>query len=125
MKFKSLLLAACTIISLQSAVAAQSADHILTNGKIVTVDDHFSIAQALAIRGERILAVGTDAEIDNLKSAVTRVVDLKGWTVIPGLIDNHAHYMRAAEYWNREVRLDGLTEHKKALECRRAHARPQ
>jgi predicted amidohydrolase YtcJ len=123
MKLKSLLLAACTIVSLQSAAAAQSVDQILTNGKIVTVDDHFSIAQALAIRGERIVAVGTDAEIDKLKSAATRVVDLKGRTVIPGLIDNHAHYMRAAEYWNREVRLDGVTEHKKALQLIAAKVR--
>jgi predicted amidohydrolase YtcJ len=44
------------------------------------------------------------------------VVDLNRRTVIPGLIDNHAHYMRAAEYWHREVRLDGITSHKEALD---------
>jgi imidazolonepropionase-like amidohydrolase len=53
------------------------------------------IAEALAIRGERIVAVGSNAEIDKHKGPSTRVVDLNHRTVIPGLIDNHAHYMRA------------------------------
>jgi predicted amidohydrolase YtcJ len=92
------------------------ADTILSNGKIVTIDDRFSIVEALAIKGERILAVGTDAEIEKHKGPDTRVVDLNRRTVIPGLIDNHAHYMRAAEYWHREVRLDGVTSHKEALD---------
>ena len=123
MLFKNLILAGCMIAALQTAVAAQTADQILINGKIVTVDDRFTIAQALAIKGERIVAVGNNTEINKLKSATTRVIDLKGRTVIPGLIDNHAHYMRAAEYWNREVRLDGVTDHKHALELIAAKVR--
>src|SRR6476619_3412962 len=51
-----------------------------------------------------------------LAGPATRVVDLAGRMVIPGLIDNHAHFMRAAEYWHREVRLDGVTSHKEALD---------
>jgi predicted amidohydrolase YtcJ len=94
---------------------AQSADTILINGKIVTVDDRFSIAQALAIRGGRIVKVGTNDDVAPLKGAESRTIDLAGRTVIPGLIDNHAHYMRAAEYWDREVRLDGVTSRKQAL----------
>src|SRR2546423_4162818 len=96
--------------------AAQGADVILMNGKIVTVDERFSIVQALAIRGERVIATGSNAAIGKLKGPQTRVVDLQRRTVIPGLIDNHAHFMRAAEYWHREVRLDGVTSHKQALE---------
>lgn len=95
--------------------AARTADTILVNGKIVTVDDRFTVAPALAIAGERVLKVGSVAEIEALKGPQTRVVDLAGKTVIPGLIDNHAHFMRAAEYWDREVRLDGVTSHKEAL----------
>lgn len=98
------------------AASAQNADIVLTNGKVVTVDERFTIREALAIRGERILAVGNSAEMQKLAGPGTRVIDLRGRTVIPGLIDNHAHYMRAAEYWDREVRLDGVTTHKQALE---------
>src|SRR5215471_11660901 len=98
-------------------VSAQTpADIVLLNGKIVTVDDRFMVAEALAIRGERILAVGSNAEVEKHKGPLTRVVDLNRRTVIPGLIDNHAHYIRAAEYWHREVRLDGITSHSESLE---------
>lgn len=98
-----------------ASAAARTADTILTNGKIVTVDDRFTIVPALAIAGERIVAAGSAADIEALKTPQTRVIDLGGKTVIPGLIDNHAHYMRAAEYWDREVRLDGITSRKEAL----------
>jgi len=105
------------VLQLPTAVWAQAgkADVILTNGKIVTVDDRFTIAQALAVKGERILAVGRNAEIAKFAGDGTRKIDLKGRTVIPGLIDNHAHFMRAAEYWHREVRLDGVESRTEAL----------
>ena len=99
-----------------AALAQTAADTVLLGGKIVTVDDRFTIAEALAVKGERIVAVGSTADIEKLKGPATRVVDLNGRTVIPGLIDNHAHFMRAAEYWHREVRLDGVTSHKEALD---------
>jgi predicted amidohydrolase YtcJ len=98
-----------------SASAQTLADTVLVGGKIVTVDDRFTIAQALAIKNDRIIAVGSTAEIEKLKGPATRVIDLGQRTVIPGLIDNHAHFMRAAEYWHREVRLDGVTSHSEAL----------
>jgi len=105
------VLAVCSL-----AAGAQSADLVLTNGRIVTVDEQFRVVQALAIRGERIVAAGEPAAIAKLEGPATRVIDLHGRSVIPGLIDNHAHYMRAAEYWHREVRLDGVTSHKRALD---------
>ena len=98
------------------AWAAADADVILHNGKIVTVDDRFTIAQAVAIKGERIVGVGSNVHMRKLAGSGTRIIDLKGRTVIPGLIDNHAHFMRAAEYWHQEVRLDGVTSRKDALE---------
>ena len=59
------------------------ADIILTNGKIVTVDDRFTIAQAVAIKGQRIVAVGKTADIRKRADKATKVIDLKGRTVIP------------------------------------------
>jgi len=80
---------------------------ILTNGKIVTVDDRFNVAQAVAITRGRIVAVGKNQDIAKLAGPTTRKIDLRGKTVIPGLIDNHAHFIRTAEYWDREVRWTG------------------
>jgi predicted amidohydrolase YtcJ len=95
------------------AAQAQTADKILTNGKIVTVDDRFTVAQALAIRGQRIVAVGSSDEIAKLRGPATETIDLRGRTVIPGLIDNHAHWIRAAEH--NELRFDGVTSRQQAL----------
>src|SRR5258708_1779815 len=73
---------------------AQPADFILKNAKVITVDANFSIAQAIAIAGERIVAVGEDAAMAAHAAPATRIIDLKGKSVIPGLIDGHAHMDR-------------------------------
>ena len=112
----AIVVAFVAFVASATPVRAQTPDMLLVNGKIVTVDDRFTIGEALAIKGERVLAVGSKAEIEKHKGPLTRVLDLGGRTVIPGLIDNHAHYMRAAEYWHSEVRLDGVTSHQEALE---------
>ena len=73
-------------------LAAQAAPStILYNGKIVTVDAKFSYAEAVAVAGDKILAVGSNDEIRKLAGAATRQLDLHGKTVIPGLMDNHLH----------------------------------
>jgi predicted amidohydrolase YtcJ len=72
------------------------ADLILKNGKIITVDAASTIAQAIAIAGERIVAVGPQAAMAAHTAATTRVVDLNGKTVIPGITDGHAHMDREA-----------------------------
>jgi predicted amidohydrolase YtcJ len=87
---------------------------VLVNGKIVTVDEQFSIRQAVAIEGERITAVGEDAAVLARSPADARVADLGGRTVIPGLIDNHNHFVRATEH--AEVRLDGVRTRAAALD---------
>ncbi|MGZ5147281.1 MAG: amidohydrolase family protein, partial [Burkholderiales bacterium] len=94
--------------------AADTADLVLVNGKIVTVDDRFSVTQAVAVAGQRIVAVGSTADMRKLARTDARVIDLGGRTVIPGLIDNHAHWIRAAEH--DELRLDGITTRKQALQ---------
>jgi len=87
---------------------------VLVNGKIVTVDEQFSVRQAVAIEGERITAVGEDAAVLARSPADARVADLGGRTVLPGLIDNHNHFVRATEH--TEVRLDGVRTRAEALD---------
>lgn len=81
-----------------SGLAQDAPDLILHNGKILTVNKSFAIAQALAVKGERIVAVGRNADVLRLKGAGTRVVDLGGKTVLPGLIDSHVHSTGASMY---------------------------
>jgi predicted amidohydrolase YtcJ len=102
--------------------AAPVADVVLTNGKIITVDDRFSIAQAVAVRGERIIAVGTNEQIARLAGANAQRIDLRGRAMVPGLIDNHAHYMEEGVLWTVELRLDGVDTRKQATEMVRAKA---
>ncbi|MGD0134554.1 MAG: amidohydrolase [Bryobacteraceae bacterium] len=98
-------------------------DLILSNGKIITVDERFSIAQAVAIKGDRIVAVGSNQEMARLAGPNTRRIDLLGRSVTPGLIDNHMHLLRAAATWLREVRFDGMESRKQAVEMLRARAK--
>jgi len=121
---RAILLVLALVAAAAGPASAQTPDTVLVNGKIVTVDDRFTIAQALAIKGERILKVGTTAEVEALRGPQTRVIDLAGRTVIPGLIDNHAHWVRAAEH--DELRFDGVTSRQQALKmlADRVHSVP-
>jgi predicted amidohydrolase YtcJ len=98
-------------------------DLILSNGKIITVDERFTIAQAVAIKGDRIVAVGTNQEMAQLAGTNTRRIDLMGRSVTPGLIDNHMHLLRAATTWLRETRFDGVESRKQAIEMLRARVK--
>jgi len=90
------LLCACCVVGL--AQTAGSPDLVLYNGKIITVDDDFSIAQAVAVKGDRIIAVGTNGDVRKLASSSTRSIDLNGKTVLPGLMDSHVHSTGASMY---------------------------
>ncbi|MEK6438972.1 amidohydrolase [Pseudonocardia sp. T1-2H] len=72
-------------------VPLSAADTVIVNGNVITVDADFSKAQALAIKGNKIVAVGANDEVMALASSHTKVLDLDGGTVIPGIIDPHAH----------------------------------
>jgi hypothetical protein len=97
-----------------------AADVILSNGKIITVDERFTIAQAVAVRGDRIVAVGTNQEIAALAGPATRRIDLGGRAMVPGLIDNHMHLLRYGTTWQWEVRWDGVASRRDALARLRA-----
>ena len=105
----SYLLASVLVVAGAAPAAAQAVDTILVNGKIVTVDAQSSIRSALAIRGGRIAALGADADIRRLAGPATRVIDLQGRTVIPGLIDSHMHATRAALSFSTEVNWIGAS----------------
>ncbi|MEQ1839959.1 MAG: amidohydrolase [Verrucomicrobiales bacterium] len=70
----------------------------LINGGIVTVDDSFTLAEAMIIDGERVVKVGSNAAIQEGLPADATLIDLKGATVLPGLIDSHVHSTGAATY---------------------------
>jgi predicted amidohydrolase YtcJ len=85
------LLLSC--VAIFGAQAPTSPDLILHNARVYTVDARWSIADAVAIRGERIARVGTDREILGLRGASTRVIDVGGGTIVPGLHDSHGHFV--------------------------------
>src|SRR5208283_4276823 len=74
---------------------AGPADLIIYNAKVMTVDSKFSLAKAIAIRGDRILAVG-NGQLEKYKGPDTRLLDAKGATLMPGLYDSHVHSYKAA-----------------------------
>ena len=92
----------------RSLAVPQPADLVLRNGKIVTVDRGFSIKQAVAIKDGRFLAVGSDRDMRPLTGPRTRVIDLAGHTVIPGLIDSHIHATEAGLSWDAELHWEQL-----------------
>ncbi|MGK0156088.1 MAG: putative amidohydrolase YtcJ, partial [Neolewinella sp.] len=75
-----------------TSASAQAPELVLHSGKIVTVDERHGTVQALAARGGRILAVGSNDEIRKLIGADTLVINLRGRTAIPGFIEGHGHF---------------------------------
>jgi predicted amidohydrolase YtcJ len=90
----ALLLANIEIIPADDG--AETADLIVHNGKILTVDAKDTVVRAVAVKGDRILAVGSDAAILKHRGPATRLIDAKGHTVMPGLYDSHTHPLGAA-----------------------------
>jgi predicted amidohydrolase YtcJ len=101
-----------------TGAAPQAATLVLRGGKIVTVDDGRPEAQAMAVRGDTIVALGSNQEIQPYVGAGTRVIDLKGALAIPGLIDAHVHFtgvgeaarnlkLGTAKNWDEIVRMVG------------------
>ena len=98
------IMGVCTVVRAQSQSEGMYADTLLFNGKIVTVDKSFSIAQAAAIRDGKFVAVGTNKELKTYAGPKTKKVDLKGKMVLPGFIDSHPHML--AYYMAKDITVD-------------------
>jgi len=109
-------LAGLAFAALPNFAAAQTADAVLFNGKILTVDKDFSVQQALALSNGKVLASGTSAAMKKLAGDKAKLIDLGGRTVIPGLTDGHIHGVRAALTFGTEVNWIGVPSLKEALE---------
>jgi len=105
MRSLTLVLLAVALIGVGTQPSGQHADRIFINGKIWTADTSRPRAEALAISGDKILAVGSTKEILALRDGDTAVVDLKGRLVVPGFQDSHVHFPGPSI---NAVRLDGL-----------------
>ncbi|MBS3819763.1 amidohydrolase [bacterium] len=113
----SIFLSFCLIaLSFSCAPQKEPADLVLKNGKIVTVDENNPEAQALAVREDTIVDVGSNSEMDSYIGDETNVIDLKGKLAVPGFIDSHAHFtsigkaqmgldLTQAENWNDIVEM--------------------
>lgn len=122
-KLKQLAFAVGLIYAAGFSPLAQAAtDLIITNGKIATMTREGAFAEALAIKDGKIQAVGSNARILKLKSAGTQLIDAGGKTVIPGLNDSHLHIIREGLNYNAELRWDGVTSLKKALQMLKEQA---
>jgi len=84
--------------SLLLAAETEGPDTIFLNGNVLTVDPDFRRVEAFAVRGNRIVATGTNVEILALAKNNTRQIDLQGKTVMPGIVDSHSHPVAAAMY---------------------------
>jgi len=104
------------------ALPAHGTDLIITNGKVATMTKEGAFAQALAITDGKIDAVGSNAQILKRKTANTQVIDAAGKTVIPGLNDSHLHIIREGLNYNAELRWDGVTSLKQALQMLKEQA---
>lgn len=91
-----------------TAPPPQSADLVFTNGNIYTVNDKQPRAGAIAIKGDRIVFVGTNAGARRFQGKNTRVVDLRGATVLPGMADAHAHFIGIGQR-EMNLNLEGIT----------------
>lgn len=116
------LLAACVLPTTGNA-QTPAPDTILVNGKVVTLDGASSVTQAIAIRDGRILAAGSDVDIRKRADSHTRVLDLGGRTVIPGLMDSHIHALRAGLTYSVELSWAGVPSLAKGLDLIREAAR--
>ena len=111
------------LLCLAAPAWAQAPDTVLVNGKVVTLDARSTTQEAIAVRDGHIIAVGTTADIRKLAGPATRVIDARGRTVIPGLIDSHLHAIRAALSFSTEVNWIGARSLEEALGRIRAASR--
>ena len=109
-------------VVLIAPVFGQRADIIIRNAQVTTLSDENPEAEAIAISGNKILRTGTNSEILKLKGKNTKVIDAGNRRVIPGLFDSHSHVIRGGRFYNTELRWDGVTSLKTALQMLKEQA---
>jgi len=102
---------------------SESADLIFVNARVTTLDRHKPTAAAVAIRGGRFVAVGDDKEVRNHAGTGTKVIDVGGRAIIPGLNDSHLHLIRGGLNYNMELRWDGVPSLAEAMRMLQEQAR--
>ena len=95
--FRLALLASLPLAAVLPGAQTMPADLVLTNGIVITVDPRDSVAEAVAVRGGKIVFVGTSARARAYVGEKTEVIDLHGRAATPGLIDTHVHFSEAAD----------------------------
>jgi len=115
---RSLLLSLVILLSVSNnqSLAQTNADILIINAKIATLDDDNTEANAVAITANKITLTGSNEQVLKLKTKKTTIIDAKGSRVIPGLFDSHLHVIRGGRFYNTELRWDGVTSLKRALD---------
>ncbi|KLO02496.1 hypothetical protein ABN09_09155, partial [Morganella morganii] len=98
------------------------ASKIFINGDIHTLDRENPVAQAVAVRDGKFIAVGTNDEVMQFRNEETEIIDLKGQVIIPGLNDSHLHLIRGGLNYNLELRWEGVPSLSDALAMLKAQA---
>lgn len=103
------MFAAAKVLGPVAALAqAGPADILIENAKVVTLDPRKPSAEAIAIRGDTIVGVGTRRDLEGMRGPNTKVIDAEGRTVVPGLNDSHTHFIRGGLTYSQELRWDGV-----------------
>ncbi len=118
----SLTLAFLLMAASSCTGGSPGADMILHNGNVTTLDTNNPSATAIAIKDGRILKVGNNTEVLKLKNESTKVLDVGGRRIIPGLNDSHSHYIRGGLAFNVILRWDGVPTLAEGLEMIRQQA---
>ena len=108
---KSMLLILSLLLSfafVPSAPNPASADLVFINGNVYTVDEKRPHAEAIAVKGDRIVYVGSNSDAKKFQDTNTRVVDLHGATVVPGMTDAHYHFIGVGQR-EMNLNLEGIT----------------
>ena len=122
--FGGLYAASAKVLGSSEAAAqgARTADVLIENAKIVTLDPAKPRADAIAIAGDKIVGVGTRRELSGMVGSATKVIDAGKRTVVPGLNDSHTHFIRGGLSYSQEVRWDGVPSLSDALAMLKAQA---
>ena len=108
-----------------AASLGDHADTILVNGKFITVDPHDAIAEAVAIRDGKILAVGAKEDVMRHAASSTQIIDLRGRTATPGLIDAHLHFAEVGPFYAIDLsHVRNIADVLKSVRDRAAKAKP-